>query len=158
MEQGLGTHLRHLIFLLDSDVEAHYRRLRGLERFRPRYTPVVRCLLELGPVPIRALADHIGLTHSAMSQTVSQMAREGWVTIRPDKDGRSKIVAPSLKLREELPVLEQQWEATARAAEGLERDIGAPLSEVVKAAIAALEDVPFASRIEAAIDASEVRK
>ena len=62
---------------------------------------------------------------SASTTRVFEMNSEAWLSVDlMVVPIRSKIVAPSLKLREELPVLEQQWEATARAAEGLERDIG----------------------------------
>ena len=48
---GLGTLLRRLLDLLDGDVQRAYDEL-GLD-YRPRYTPVVVALLDLGPSSIR---------------------------------------------------------------------------------------------------------
>ena len=69
---GLGTLLRHLLELLDGDVQRAYDEL-GLD-YRPRYTPVVAALLDLGPSSIQDIARAAGITHSAASQTVAQMA------------------------------------------------------------------------------------
>ena len=77
----LGTLLRHLIELLDSAVEQQYAN-SGLS-YRPRYTPVMRALLDLGPASIRAIARHAGITHSAVSQTVAQMAKQGLIRLEP---------------------------------------------------------------------------
>ncbi len=54
--RGLGTLLRHLLELLDGDVEQAYAEL-GLD-YRPRFTPVVRALLESEPRSIRDIANH----------------------------------------------------------------------------------------------------
>jgi hypothetical protein len=72
---SLGTLLRHLVETLDGAVEEAYARA-GLD-YRPRYTPVVRTLVEPGPSSIRTIATRAGTTHSAASQTVSQMTRQG---------------------------------------------------------------------------------
>ena len=77
----LGTLVRHLIDLLDQDVEAAYA-AAGLT-WRPRYTPVLRALMASGPASIRWLSRHIGISHSAVSQTVSQMVKDGLVELRP---------------------------------------------------------------------------
>ncbi|WP_371871428.1 hypothetical protein [Phytohabitans rumicis] len=41
---------------------------------------------------IRALAGAVGVTHSAASQTVAQMAKAGYVTLEPGTDARQRIV------------------------------------------------------------------
>ncbi|WP_331487980.1 MarR family winged helix-turn-helix transcriptional regulator [Luteimonas endophytica] len=150
MEATLGTRLRHLLQLLDGGVERSYL-AAGLVDYRPRYTPVVRALQAHGPLSIRSLADAAGLSHSALSQTVAQMERAGWVRTEPDSDARSKRVLMSPALIEALPLLAGHWEATARAAAGLDREIGAALADVAAAAIAALERRPFDDRIRHAI-------
>src|SRR4051812_46693935 len=90
----LGTRLRHLLDLLDADVAAVYADL-GLEWFRPRYAPVVRELAASGPSSIRDLARATGVTHSAASQTVAQMVKEGLVVLEPGADARSRIARPT---------------------------------------------------------------
>ena len=72
--RGLGTLMRHVLELLDADAARVYADL-GVPDYRPRYSPVVRALTELGPLSIRDLAGAVGVTHSAASQTAAQMAR-----------------------------------------------------------------------------------
>ena len=141
----LGSLLRHLIELLDSDVEAAYR-ASGLD-YRPRYTPVVTALATLGPASIRTISQDRGMTHSAVSQTVSLMARDGLVELTPGEDARERIVALTPRAQAMLPALRRQWDATAEAAASLDAELSAPLSKVAAEAIQALERRPFAARI-----------
>jgi hypothetical protein len=54
--RGLGTLMRHVLELLDGDVARVYADL-GVPDYRPRYSPVVRALVALGPLSIRDPAD-----------------------------------------------------------------------------------------------------
>ena len=145
--RGLGTLLRHLIELLDGDVEQAYRDL-GL-KYRPRFTPVVRALVESEPRSIRDIARHSGLTHSAVSQTVAQMNRAGLVSLVWDKaDGRARKARLTQRCRGILPRLQLQWEATNTAADHLDEELSSSLRNAVTEAIAALEHTPFRQRIE----------
>ena len=146
----LGTLLRHLIEVLDGAVEEAYVQ-SGL-RYRPRYTPIVRALRDTGPAPLRAIATRAGMTHSAVSQTVSQMARQGLVKVRPGKDARERIVALTPAAEAMLPALERQWAATNAAARGLDEELSAPLSALLVETIEALERKPYAERIAAAAE------
>jgi DNA-binding MarR family transcriptional regulator len=140
----LGTLLRNLSETLDRAVEDAYRDA-GL-RYRPRYTPVYRALLS-GPASIRALSRETGVSHSAVSQTVAQMKRDGLVALRQGADARERIVELSpaaLALRQKL---ERHWEVTEAATQSLERDVGAPIGELLKRALAALEDRSMGQRI-----------
>lgn len=141
----LGTLLRHLIELLDGDLERPYRDL-GLD-YRPRYTPVVRALVDLGPSPIRDIARAVGITHSAASQTVAQMTRKGLLRAKPGADARERVVGMTPKLRRMLARLEVQWAATDVAADRLNEELPHSLQDVVSSAISALERKPFAERI-----------
>ncbi|MDH0865238.1 helix-turn-helix domain-containing protein [Mitsuaria sp. GD03876] len=141
----LGTLLRHLLELLDRDVEAAYA--ASSIHWRPRYTPVLRALRRTGPASIRQLSQEIGITHSAVSQTVSQMATDGWVELRPGQDARERIVEPTPALAEIVPALERQWAATNAAADQLDAELSAPLSRIAAEAIEALTRQPFHDRI-----------
>ncbi len=145
---SLGTLVRRLIELLDGEVEAAYV-AAGLA-WRPRYTPVLRALLTIGPAAIKALAGQIAISHSAVSQTVSQMAKEGLVTLEPGADGRQRIVALTVKAEAMVPALQRQWAATDLAANGLDAELSVPLTALVAEAIVALDRRPFGERIEAA--------
>jgi DNA-binding MarR family transcriptional regulator len=145
--RGLGTLLRHLLELLDGDVEQAYGEL-GLD-YRPRFTPVVRALLESEPRSIRDIANHCGLTHSAVSQTVAEMKRAGLVSLVKDRaDARARLARLAPRCRAMLPRLEQQWAATNSAADGLDEELSNSLRASVTEAIAALEKHPFRRRIE----------
>ncbi|MDG2520541.1 MarR family transcriptional regulator [Caulobacter segnis] len=144
-----GVLLRRLIEHLDGAVEQSYRDA-GLD-YRPRFTPIVRALLNDGPASLRALSLRIGVTHSAMSQTVSQMVARGWVALEPGLDGRERIVSLTPFAQERLPQLERCWSATAAAAASLDADIGQPLAEVLTRALDALEHRPFSARLAEAI-------
>ncbi|MBG0818825.1 MarR family winged helix-turn-helix transcriptional regulator [Planomonospora sp. ID82291] len=142
----LGTRLRHLLDLLDADVAAVYAEL-GEAGFRPRFAPVLRVLAASGPCAIRDLAEAIGVTHSAASQTVAQMAGEGLVVLTPGADARRRIVRPTAKAEALLPVLEAERAATAAAAAGLEAELSFPLSRLVEEALDALDRRPMRQRI-----------
>ena len=141
----LGTLLRHLIELLDGGVEETYRGA-GLD-YRPRYTPVVRVLLERGPASIRTISDRAGMTHSAVSQTISHMTRAGLITMASGADARERVATLSPAAVAMIPALKQHWAATEAAVRALEHEIGTPLAEVAQTAIKALERRPLADRI-----------
>jgi len=146
--RGLGTLLRHLVELLDGAVEQSYQRA-GLT-YRARYTPVVRALTDLGPTSIRAIARHAGTTHSAASQTVALMVKDGLVQARPGEDARERIVALTPKARRMLPALRRQWDIIDAAAGLLDAELKVPLSRVAGEAIEALAREGFTERMERA--------
>jgi DNA-binding MarR family transcriptional regulator len=142
----LGTRLRHLLDLLDGDVASVYADL-GLDGFRARFTPVVRTLAASGPASIRDLARATGVTHSAASQTVGQMATQDLVVLRPGADARERIVALTAKAERLLPTLDAEWAATTAAAAALEAELSFPLSVLVDEALDALRRRPMRERI-----------
>lgn len=145
--RGLGTRLRHLLELLDGDVQSAYRDA-GLPDYRPRYTPVMRALAG-GEATLTAIAAHAGSTHSAISQTVARMQRAGLVQLRPGADARERVAALTPAARRRLPRLEALWSDTAAAARDLDAELPVSLAAAVDAATAALERVPFRARIAA---------
>jgi DNA-binding MarR family transcriptional regulator len=155
--RGLGTRLRHLLDLLDGDVSSVYRE-NGLPGYRPRYTPVVRALLEQCPASITAIAAHSGLTHSAVSQTVQEMRKRKLVTVAKGKDARERKITLAPACERLVPVLEAQWDATNHAAKLLDQELTAPLSMIIDEAIAALQRRPFRERIRSHLPAPVGRR
>lgn len=149
---GLGTLLRHLVDLLDGDVEAVYRE-QGLD-CRSRFTPVIRHLERSGPSSLRHIALASGLTHSAISQTVSEMLKKGLVKSEPGKDARERIISFTAAGEAMLPALHAVWEGIWAAADGLSEDIGEPLADILARAIAALGARPFRERILGSLSAA----
>jgi DNA-binding MarR family transcriptional regulator len=143
---GLGTQLRHVLELMDADVAGVLADL-GLAGYRPRFSPIVRALVALGPLPIRELARAISVTHSAASQTVAAMSRHGFVALEPGQDARQRVVHLTERTRQALPLIQAEWAATSSAAAELDAELPFPLGDLVPAIAAALERKPFRQRI-----------
>ena len=144
----LGTLLRHLIEKLDRAVEQSYVE-SGLD-YRPRYTPVMRALIQSGPISIRGISRTAEITHSAASQTVAQMVEKGLVRLQAGSDARERIVALTPLAKAMIPKLEQHWRSTNDAARLLDAELSMPLSDLLREAIAALDRASFAQRVDAA--------
>ena len=145
---GLGTQLRHLIELLDEGVSAA-NDYPGMN-YRPRYTPIVRALADGQAMTIGQLAEAAGITQPAATQTVAVMVKDDLVDVTAGPlDARQRVVALSARGRALLPQLQRAWQATERAAAGLDAESG--LSTAVAAALAALAREPFAERIADAL-------
>jgi len=147
----LGTLLRTLIDQLDSAVAEAYS-ASGLD-YKPRFTPVIRALSLNGPSRIKDIADGMGVSHSAVSQTISALVRARWVKLQPGKDSRERIVHLTPYAKARLPILERHWATTARAAASLNQDIGLSLEDVLRSALKALHEQPFEERIRKAGEA-----
>ncbi|MBF5041614.1 MarR family transcriptional regulator [Aggregicoccus sp. 17bor-14] len=146
MPRGLGTQLRHLIELLDGAVAEAYE-AQGFD-YRPRYTPVVRALLQKEPLTIGEIAQLAGITQPAATQTVALMVKEGIVSSEPGlTDARQRLIRLGPEGRALLPRLQLSWEATAGAAASLDAELRVPLSQLLEEAIQALEKKSFGKRI-----------
>ena len=88
-----------------------------------------------------------GVSQSALSQTVSAMVRDGWLHAAVGEDSRERILQLSPRALQALPALQAQWQATARAARSLDADLGQSLEQVLRDALQALEQRPFAQRL-----------
>ena len=149
MKRGLGTQLRHLIELLDGAVEQSY--IDAGLNYRPRYTPVMRALLNQEPLTIGDIATSAGITQPAATQTVGLMVKEGLLTVVASAhDGRQKMVWLSEAGRQMAPRIRQCWQATASAADSIDAQMPYPLSQALADAIAVLEQQSFGERIRAA--------
>lgn len=149
MRPGLGTQLRHLVELLDGAVGAAYEEA-GLA-YRPRYTPVVRALIENDALTLGEIAARAGITQPAATQTVGLMIKEGLLVAQAGpRDARQKVVRLSEQGLALVPRLRACWQATRAAADGLDAELPYPLSEALEEAIRALEAKPFGQRIREA--------
>jgi DNA-binding MarR family transcriptional regulator len=145
-EQSRWRPVRLLLAAMDRDIAVLYEE-RGLSDIRPRFAmPLIR-LARRGPMTIRQLADTLDVTHSAMSQTVSALRREGLVRSVPGADARTREIALTKRAREIVPFLESEWRATEQSLAELEDEIPYPLSRVVDDVEAALARRSFHDRI-----------
>jgi DNA-binding MarR family transcriptional regulator len=147
--------LRRLIEALDGAVEQSYAEA-GLD-YRPRYTPVVRALLDQGPMTIRALSTHTGVTHSAIGQTVNQMAAHGLATLTVGGDARERIVTLTSRAENLVPQLQHLWASTEAAARTLDDELGLSLPRVIERTLKLLDETPFPDRLRAASSSSPLQ-
>jgi DNA-binding MarR family transcriptional regulator len=147
----LGTQLRHLIELLDGAVGAAYEEA-GLD-YRPRYTPVMRALIDKESLTLGEIAMVASISQPAATQTVGLMVKEGLLVVQAGpRDGRQKLVRLSEHGKALLPKLRGCWQATRAAADKLDAELPYPLSRVLEEAIDALEAKPVGERIRNARD------
>jgi DNA-binding MarR family transcriptional regulator len=145
-EQNRWRPVRVLLDAMEADIARLYEE-RGITGVRPRFVgPLIR-LGRRGGMTIRRLAESLGVTHSAASQTVAALQRAGLVTTTPGADARTREVVLTEKARAILPFLEAEWRATEQVAAELDAEIPYPLSQVVRDLEAALARRSFHDRI-----------
>ncbi|GLX01878.1 hypothetical protein Misp02_59640 [Microtetraspora sp. NBRC 16547] len=143
--------LHALLADMDSQIESLYTE-RGIEGVRPRFAyPLIR-LAHTGPLTIRELADSLDRSHSAMSQTISAMRREGLVDSEPGPDARTRRITLTDRSRALVPFLEAEWRATEAAVAELDDEVPHPLSAVVTELQRALARRPMRDRILSHLD------
>ncbi len=142
---GLGTQLRTLLELLDGELESIYTD-EGLD-YRPRFTPVLRALLDESPLTVGQIAAKAGISQPAATQTLNLMLAHDWVAPQTDPaDARRRLFALSAKAYAALPQLRAIWATTAGAARGLDAELSTPLSALLDEAITALRARSFPQR------------
>jgi DNA-binding MarR family transcriptional regulator len=150
-EQSRWRPVRLLLAAMDRDIAVLYEE-RDLADIRPRFAmPLIR-LARRGPMTIRQLADSLDVTHSAMSQTVSALRRQGLVRSLPGSDARTREIDLTKRARDIVPFLEAEWRATESAVAELEDEIPYPLTRVVDDVKAALARRSFHDRIVGHLD------
>jgi DNA-binding MarR family transcriptional regulator len=138
--------LKDLLDAMDGDIAQLYAE-RGVHGVRPRFSMALIKLRHRGPLTIKELAALTGVTHSAMSQTVSALRVEGLVTTQAGPDARTRQVALTDKGAAVVPFLEAEWRATEEAVAELDAEVPYPLTGVVRDLRDALERRPFRDRI-----------
>jgi DNA-binding MarR family transcriptional regulator len=114
--------LRELLAEVEAEIENVYK-ARGLHDVRPRYVyPLIR-LAHTGPLTIRELAESLGRTHSAISQTLAGMRREGLIDSGPGEDARTRRITLTERGRSLVPFLEAEWRATEQAVAQLDDEV-----------------------------------
>jgi DNA-binding MarR family transcriptional regulator/predicted N-acetyltransferase YhbS len=108
-EQAFGTRLRRLVDRMMRDVSRVYAAL-GVD-FESRWFPTLYLLGRHSPLSITQIARALGLTHPAINQVTTAMAKRGLLTSWKDKtDERRRFVELSAKGRETIRVLTPVWD------------------------------------------------
>lgn len=139
--------LHDLLDAMDDQIAAVYAR-HGVAGVRPRFSKALIRLHRHGPLTIKALAGHLGVTHSAMSQTVTAMRRDGLLDSAPGEDARTRTVTLTGAGRALVPFLEAEWRATEAAWAELDSEVPYALTRVVDDLRRALTRRSFADRVD----------
>ncbi|WP_055697462.1 MULTISPECIES: MarR family winged helix-turn-helix transcriptional regulator [Streptomyces] len=144
--RSLWRPLRLLQAAMDADIARTYaeRRIDGL---KPSYVMELLRLHACGPMTIAELAESVQRTHSALSQKVAAMRRDGWVETVVGDDARTRKVTLTAKSRAVVGRLAAEWRATEAAIADLEAEIPYPLSRAVADIERALDRKGFHERI-----------
>lgn len=144
--EGLGTKLRRLLGLLEGDVQAVYD-ARGI-LFKPRFYPLVQLLVRSAePVTLVHLSAQMGVTHSAISQTIREMREVGLVVVEPGQDARERYIRLSDAGQRLVKELRPIWNAVIAAEDALDAALPMPLRQLLDEANRDLATVPFRERI-----------
>lgn len=113
-----GSRLRRLSEYFLMEVNKVYEQA-GIP-FDASWFPVFYLLSKQQPVPMIDIADQLEISHSAVSQMVTNLKKKGLLKTTPCKeDGRRQLVAFSKKGEELLQQIQPVWEAITTAMETL---------------------------------------
>lgn len=144
---AFGSRLSAAMAAMDADVLAALVDL-GLADYRPKFSVVIRVIDADGPSTISEIAGRIHVTHSAASQTVTEMTRRGLVELAPGpSDARQRVVRLTAQARALLPAINAEWTSTARAIDTLGKEMSASLEQITRELTAALQRRSFRERI-----------
>lgn len=146
--RGTGTHLRHVLDLLDAEATQIGAALVMPPDYRPRFAPPLRALAGLGPMSIRELAEAIGVTHSAASQTVAQLLKASLVTLTAGTDARQRIVSLTQRGVDLIPMIESEWEAVQTAMTSINAELSIPLDILLTEVEQAIHRRPLHERTD----------
>jgi len=130
-EQSLWRPLHRLTDYIDSEIGRVYAEMPDARGVRPTWVLEILRLDARGPMTIRALADSVGRTHSALSQKVAAMAKAGLVELTPGPDARSRHVVLTERARGLVDRMRAEWLATEETLAEIEAEAAYPLSRVV---------------------------
>ena len=114
---GIGTRMRRLMEMFTADTDRIYNEA-GLN-FRVSYFYAMYALVKCGPLTIAEIAKLAGFSHSAVSQTIKRMSKEGLIETAKTEDGRQKLIrltALGITTKEKLAPIWAALESAVRDA------------------------------------------
>ena len=137
--------MREIFDRMDAGIAEVYAEL-GIVGVRPRFSMVI-LFLEGGPLSIRELAREVNVTHSAMSQTVSAMKKDGLIQSAPGTDGRNRMIELTPAGRALIEPLRAEWYATEEVLAELDAEVPYALGQLIADLRAALDRKTFTERL-----------
>lgn len=142
--------LFQLLHAMDQDIEAVYT-ARGRAVGSRSVGPLIS-LSRNGPMTVKELALDREVSHSAMSQTVAGLTRDGYVRSDPGTDARTRVISLTPEGEEFIPLLRAEWRSTEAVLRALDDEIAHPVLRAVEALAAALAKRSFRDRLEEAVE------
>src|SRR5580704_15266901 len=102
--------MRDIFDRMEAGIAEVYAEI-GIVGVRPRFSMAIM-FLEDGPLSIRQLAREVNVTHSAMSQTVSAMRKDGLIQSDPGTDARNRMIELTEAGRALVEPLRREWFAS----------------------------------------------
>jgi DNA-binding MarR family transcriptional regulator len=118
---------------------------------RPRFSMAIM-FLEGGPLSIRELAREVNVTHSAMSQTVTAMRKDGLIRSAPGTDARNRMIELTPAGRELIEPLRREWYATEAVLAELDAEVPYELGQLIADLRDALDRRSFTERLRAKLN------
>ena len=137
--------MRDIFDRMDAGISEVYAEL-GIVGVRPRFSPAIM-FLEGGPLSIRELAREVNVTHSAMSQTLTAMRKDGLIQSAPGADARSRMIELTPAGRALIEPLRREWYATEAVLAELDSEVPYELGQLIADLRGALERRTFTERL-----------
>lgn len=138
-----------LLHAMDQDIEAVYSS-RGRSVGSRTVGPLI-ALSRRGPMSVKELAIDREVSHSAMSQTVAGLVRDGLVRSDPGADARTRVISLTPEGEQLVPLVRAEWRSTESVTRALDAEIAHPIMRAVEAINAALAKKSFRERLEEAL-------
>jgi DNA-binding MarR family transcriptional regulator len=142
--------MRDIFDRMDAGIAEVYAEL-GIIGVRPRFSMAV-VFLEGGPLSIRELAREVNVTHSAMSQTVTAMRKDGLIRSAPGADARNRMIELTAAGRALIEPLRTEWYATESVLAELDAEVPYPLGQLIIDLREALDRRSFTDRLRAKLE------
>ncbi|MEZ4575417.1 MAG: bifunctional helix-turn-helix transcriptional regulator/GNAT family N-acetyltransferase [Vampirovibrionales bacterium] len=115
--------------------------------FEPSWFLVMMVLSHFESLSLVAMADHLKVSHSAVSQLVSELTKQGLVTTQADpKDKRKRLVGLTDEGRRVVEILTPVWADMQQVIRELILSTGYDLMDVLGKTEKALETYPLSNR------------
>ena len=143
---ALGTRLRRLSDQLIEQVAEVYR-AQSID-LNPRFFPLIAALIRMPVATVVELSKSIGISHSAIVQTLALMKQHGLVTLLNSKsDSRKTEVRLSADAKKIIKSLERTWNTLQELLEGILTKSKGSLMENIESLEAALNKNSLLTRL-----------
>lgn len=145
-ELAMGSRLKRLSdYIMREGKEVYVS--HGID-FEPRWFPIFYLLSREPSLTVVSIADRLGITHSAVSQTVKEMTRMGIILTKNHKsDKRKKSLSLSTKGETLLVKMEPLWNDIATSFNNIVREHQNHLVSALQEMEDSFEQISFSERV-----------